>query len=101
MRSLLRNEADRQPEVERIRAEYDRREREIPADFYASIIRQTCLSTRSKRSPGACGQPGCCRWPIADLGGRLRSGQWLSDLESFGARRENLAGIDLDDDRSL
>jgi ubiquinone/menaquinone biosynthesis C-methylase UbiE len=90
-------------EAERIRAEYQRRAREIPADYYSLAnpgvlfayqqrVRATLeLLTTAQLLP-------LDDLRILDIGcGR---GDWLADFESWGASRERLAGIDLDAERT-
>jgi ubiquinone/menaquinone biosynthesis C-methylase UbiE len=85
-------------EIDRIEREYERREKEIPRDFYslenlANLFRRqswerTVLRVLSKARA----------FPLADrriLDVGCGSGQWLIDFESWGATRKNLAGIDL------
>lgn len=89
-------------ELDRIREEYHRREREIGSDFYSlqrpsnlfvrhgqerallrAITRSQCLPLEGKR--------------ILEIGcGR---GQWLVTFETLGANRDRLAGIELDAER--
>lgn len=87
------------PELDRIRAEYERRAREVPDDFYATdrpanlflrqgqeralvrlLNRGGLVPLRGKR--------------LLDVGSG--TGQWLSLFESHGMVRGDLAGIDLD-----
>ena len=88
-------------EADRIREEYRRREREIPAGFY-DLGRPANLFLRQ-------GQERALLRSLKDerlipLAGRVLevgcgSGNWLEMLERFGARREEMAGIDLDAER--
>jgi ubiquinone/menaquinone biosynthesis C-methylase UbiE len=90
-------------EAERITAEYARRVREIPGELYEPtnraqfFIRQTVeralveALARSKALPLADKR-------ILDVG--CGEGQSLVDLETYGAMQENLAGIDLLEDRA-
>lgn len=85
-------------EVERISAEYARRKRELPTDFYSPALpvnlffRQTreraLLSMLSREQMLPLGEK-----RILDVGCGI--GQWLVDFETWGAVRRNLAGIDL------
>ena len=89
-------------EAERIRAEYQRREREIASDFY-SLTRPANLFTRHYQQQGllrALTRAGML--PLADrriLDVGCGRGGWLAMLDDFGARHENVAGIDLDPSR--
>lgn len=90
-------------EADRIRAEYDRRASEIAeqrysaADPAALFIRQTVerAALAALRRAGAL--------PLGDrriLDVGCGAGQWLTDFETWGARRDRLAGIDLVEDRA-
>lgn len=92
--------ADR--EAARILAEYERRERDIGREFYA-LTKPANLFIRH-------GQQRALLWALRTAGAlplehkRILEvgcgrGQWLTVFEDFGARRENLAGIDLDPQR--
>ena len=89
-------------EAERIRAEYLRREREIASDFY-SLTRPANLFARHYQQQGllrALTNAGML--PLADrriLDVGCGRGGWLAMLDDFGARQENVAGIDLDPSR--
>jgi ubiquinone/menaquinone biosynthesis C-methylase UbiE len=85
-------------EVERIRAAYARRDERIPRHFY-SLSRAPNLFAQQQKSrwllhlldeAGAIPLDGKT---IVDVG--CGEGQQLIELESWGARREDLAGIDL------
>jgi ubiquinone/menaquinone biosynthesis C-methylase UbiE len=85
-------------EVDRIRAEYDRRERTVPADFYA-LTSPANLFAEQQRT----------RWllhavaseRLLPLNGRrildigCGDGYQLLQFETWGARAEDLAGIEL------
>jgi ubiquinone/menaquinone biosynthesis C-methylase UbiE len=90
-------------ELERVRREYNRRDKEIPADFYelsrpanlfcyqgqqrsllCALIRHGLIPLESKR--------------ILDVG--CGQGQWLGNFETLHAVRENLCGIELDEGRA-
>jgi SAM-dependent methyltransferase len=83
-------------EVERIKAEYARRDRELPADrswptrpgdlFQLQVFERALLRMLRSRMP-------LSRLRILDLG--CGGGRLLVDLETWGAQRERLAGIDL------
>jgi ubiquinone/menaquinone biosynthesis C-methylase UbiE len=86
------------PEVERILREFERRSREIPADWYAAVA-PAQLFMRQARERVALEMLGDAGFfPLADkksLDVGCGSGQWLVDFETWGATRANLAGIDL------
>jgi len=92
-----------QESADQILAEYKRREREIPSDFY-SLKHPANLFIQQGQTRGllwalktAALTPLNNR-RIMEVGcGR---GNWLSIFESFEAQRELLAGIDLDEDRA-
>jgi SAM-dependent methyltransferase len=85
-------------ETERILAEYARRQRELPPDLY-SISRPGNLflrQTLEREVLALLSKLGLL--PLRDrrmLDVGCGSGQELADLETWGARRSNLAGIDL------
>jgi ubiquinone/menaquinone biosynthesis C-methylase UbiE len=86
-------------EAARIRAEYERREREIGRDFY-SLAKPPNLFTRQHqeraflRAIDGAGMLPLAEKKILEVGCGL--GQWISMFEELGARREHIAGIDLD-----
>jgi ubiquinone/menaquinone biosynthesis C-methylase UbiE len=90
-------------EAARIRAEYARRERELAADTYA-LTRPDALfrhqhTVRALRTALESAQ----LLPLEDrrvLEVGCGRGDWLAVFEQFGARRGNLAGIDLDPERA-
>ena len=95
--------AEPEAEARRIIAEYDRRDREIPSDFYALFHPQNlfahqehqrmllhCLRRASLVPFGA--------RRVLDVG--CGQGDWLAVFEGFGARRECLAGIELGEARA-
>jgi SAM-dependent methyltransferase len=90
-------------EIDRIKAEYARRAREIPAERYSSaapseiFLRQSRERAVLKLLARAGALPLAGR-RILDVG--CGTGQWLADLETWGATRETLAGIDLLPDRA-
>ncbi len=83
----------------RLVAEYARREREVPADFYSlakpanRFIRQgqERALLRGLRHGGLLPLAGK---RILEVG--CGDGQWFATFEAFGAKRGDLAGIDLD-----
>ncbi len=85
-------------EADRIVADYDRRAAEIPAERYAPaepaplFIRQG-IERRVLSELRRAGALPLAGRRVLDAGcGR---GQWLADLETWGARRADLAGVDL------
>jgi len=89
--------------AEQIIEEYRRREREMPADFYALhrpanlFMRQGQMRALASTLRDAGLLPLNDR-KIVEIGcGR---GNWLSLFEAFDARRVNLAGIELSEDRA-
>jgi ubiquinone/menaquinone biosynthesis C-methylase UbiE len=86
-------------EADRIRAEFARRERDLPPDYY-SPARPENMFFRQMRERAV-----LAALRRADVLARLSelrildvgcgTGQWLVDLETWGASRERLAGIDL------
>lgn len=89
-------------EAERIRREYERREREIPADFYA-LHRPENLFFRHGQERALLA--GLRLAGFSPLTGRrvleigCGHGQWFGLFEQFGAGPGDLAGIELDTDR--
>ena len=89
--------------AEQIRAEYKRRAQEIPADAYALHHPANLFIYQ--------GQTRALLWALKSAGllplterrilevGSGR-GNWLATLEAFEAKRERLAGIDLDEERT-
>ena len=94
--------ADHRIETTRLRLEYQRRAREIPADAY-SLARPDvafAYTQRVRRSVQALAQEG--RYPpsglrICEVG--CGTGQWLVDFVNWGAAPNNLYGVDLDPER--
>lgn len=86
-------------EAARILAEYERREREIGREYYALTSPPNLFTRHGQERALLRALSKADRLPlgtarILDVGcGR---GQWLAVLEDFGAKRECLAGIDLD-----
>lgn len=89
-------------EIRRIQAEYRRRAREIPKDFYAAW-KPANLFLYSQRTRGVLrALQSCGLFPLADkaiLEVGCGCGGWLLDLLSWGADPTRLAGIDLDQAR--
>lgn len=86
-------------EAARILAEYARRRRELPWDFY-SPFRPGVLFAKQRRVRAVLDL--LRREGLADLRERrvleigCGRGDWLADLETWGAKREHLAAIELD-----
>lgn len=88
-------------EVQQIRDDYARRARELPADRYAPTNpRELFLRQARERAVLAMLRPSLplSERRVLEIG--CGHGQWLVDFESWGASRENLAGIELDPDRA-
>lgn len=89
-------------ETDRIRAEYDRRSREIPADFYAFDRAPNLffLHGRERALRDLLGDAG-----FLPLGTRrilevgCGAGEWFPTFERLGHSREHLYGVDLDEER--
>jgi ubiquinone/menaquinone biosynthesis C-methylase UbiE len=90
-------------EADRILEEHRRREREVPAGFY-DLDRRANLFLRHGQERAL--RDALERSGLLPLSGRrllevgCGSGNWLEVLERLGARRDGLAGIDLDSDRA-
>lgn len=89
-------------EIERIRAEFQRRDRSIPPDFYA--WHRPEIQYWQKQTARACTRllENARALPlnhasIADIG--CGAGQWLAEFVRWGAQATNLHGIDLLEDR--
>jgi SAM-dependent methyltransferase len=100
MRDRMTTLAD---EAARIRGEYARRAREVPEELYS--VRNPghlfCSLQRIRHLVRVLSAEGC--FPLSDrriLDVGCGHGGWLSDFESWGARRENLAGMELDPARA-
>ncbi|MCB1056471.1 MAG: class I SAM-dependent methyltransferase [Acidobacteria bacterium] len=91
------------PELERIRTEYERRRREIPEDFYA-LHKRANLFLRHGQERAL--RDGLDRAGWLPLGERrvlevgCGEGAWLGIFERLGAVPEALAGIELDPERA-
>jgi SAM-dependent methyltransferase len=89
-------------EADRIRCEYQRRARELPEDAYA-LTRPVNLYFAQQRVRHALALLG--RENAFPLGGKrvlevgCGGGGWLPTFEAWGVRRDDLAGIDLDEAR--
>lgn len=89
-------------EIERIRAEFETRDRTIPPDFYAwhrpeiqYWQRQTARAcTKLLEKAGALPLGNAA---VADIG--CGTGQWLAEFVHWGAKAANLHGIDLLEER--
>lgn len=86
-------------EARRILAENQRRAREIPEDFYSptKVTNLFWLQQRARTTLAALQREGLLPFgekAILEIG--CGAGGWLRDLESWGANRSRLAGIDLD-----
>ena len=94
-------ESERRLELIRIKKEYQRRRKEIPADFYRqagdSYIyhdRRSSVEeilTREKIIP-------LIGKKVLEIGCGI--GAWLEDFQGWGAKQENIYGIDLDEERA-
>lgn len=99
----MTEEPDTAAELERIRAEYERRRREIPEDFYA-LHKPANLFLRQGQERAL--REGLEHAGVLPLGERAvlevgcGEGAWLGIFEAFGARPEALAGIELDPERA-
>jgi len=85
-------------ERRRIRLEYDRRDREIPQDRYALTSPAALFADQQRvraalRAIGREFLPPLQECRILEVG--CGSGGWLTDFADWGAKRENLSGIDL------
>jgi ubiquinone/menaquinone biosynthesis C-methylase UbiE len=85
-------------EAARIRREYERREQSIPADFYAlgkpaNRFAQTRLAARIQALFAHHGLAPLHGRRIVDIG--CGSGAWLGAFAAWGARPQDLSGIDL------
>ena len=90
---------DSQPELDRIRDEYQRRERELPVDFYA-LTRPVNLFFQQSRERALQSVLNTSQMvPLTDrkiLDVGCGQGNWLAMFEAFGAKRSSLSGIELD-----
>lgn len=86
-------------EAARIRAEYERREREIGRGFYALTKPSNLFIRHGQERALLRGLERAGALPLAEkriLEVGCGRGQWLGVFEDFGATRGKLAGIDLD-----
>lgn len=91
-----------QYEAERIRTEYQRREREISSDFYELYHPSNLFIRHGQERALLHALRSANLLPLKDrsiLEVGCGSGGWLEMFEDFGAQRCNLAGIDLDEGR--
>jgi len=102
MPTIVTKEAIAQSEVSRILSEYENRERNIP-EYYYSVTNPTCFFRfvqRTRAIHKAFRRYGFLPLKdkkILDVG--CGKGEWLVELETWGARQELLHGIDLDSNR--
>jgi SAM-dependent methyltransferase len=90
-------------EARRILSEYQRRSREIPADFYALTRPVNLFYRHGQERALLIALRKATLLPLRDrciLEVGCGTGQWYSAFEAFGATRANLAGIELDPDRA-
>lgn len=90
-------------ESRRIIAEYDRREREMPADFYAlHHPRNLFIHQEHELMLARCleraGQVPLSERRVLEVG--CGHGNWLRVFEDLGAQRKNIAGIELGSQRA-
>jgi ubiquinone/menaquinone biosynthesis C-methylase UbiE len=86
-------------EAERILAEYQRRERVIGREFYALTNPTNLFMRQGQQRALLHGLQRAGALPLGDkriLEVGCGRGQWIGMFEDFGARREQLAGADLD-----
>jgi SAM-dependent methyltransferase len=90
-------------ETRRILGEYQRRAREIPADFYALSRPANLFYRHGQERALLAALRKAALLPLQDrliLDVGCGTGQWYSAFENFGAARANLAGIELNPDRA-
>src|SRR5215217_7350831 len=100
--SCMDLETKQQLEARRIVAEYARRDRELPDDFYALHHPANLYMFQGHEQAVLWGLQKAGLTPlhsfrVLDVG--CGYGEWLGVFERFGARRQMLAGIDLTDSR--
>jgi ubiquinone/menaquinone biosynthesis C-methylase UbiE len=86
-------------EIERIKAEYARRSRDIPSDFYSwarpeNFFMHVGTARAAIQALAHAGRFPLDRLTIADIG--CGSGTWLVEFMQWGADPGRLSGIDLD-----
>ena len=90
-------------EVQRVKAEYRRREFEVQSDLYAPWQPAEILMTAERKRMAATMLRAIDKFPVAgqrclEIGyGKLG---WLADLLSWGLRSSDLYGIELDEERA-
>ncbi len=90
-------------EVDRIRAEYQRRAREIPADFYSLDKPANLFSRHNQERMLLAALRGAQLIPLRDrlvLEVGCGTGQWFSMFQAFGVSPERISGIELDQNRA-
>src|SRR5580658_678590 len=90
------------PETDRIAAEYQRREQEIPADSYTWNRPANLLMHQQTVRGCVAALDRAGRFPlrgqaVADIG--CGDGAWLLEFAQWGASPDSLAGIDLNEGR--
>ncbi|HEX8743009.1 MAG TPA: class I SAM-dependent methyltransferase [Thermoleophilaceae bacterium] len=86
-------------ELDRIRTEYERREREVGAeDWRVRLFVRQLRERVLLEELGRAGSLPLAGRRVLDVG--CGHGQWLADFETWGARQADLAGIELDPDRA-